>query len=59
MDLNDLFSRHQLSLVRAGSAASVEARHAHRGLAHGYAGRIASFQRSVGAGFTTVLAPVR
>ena len=32
MDLSYLFSRHQLSLVRAGSAASSDAR-ARRGLA--------------------------
>ena len=49
MDLNYLLGRHQLSLHRAGAAISPEARHAHRGLAVGYAGRIRSFQRAVGA----------
>ena len=37
MDLNYLLSRHQVSLMRADSAASPEARFAHRGLARAYA----------------------
>lgn len=40
MDLNELFFRHQISLVRATSATGLEARHAHRELAKGYARRI-------------------
>lgn len=44
MDLNELFFRHQISLVRAADAAGVEARHAHRELANGYARRIAQAQ---------------
>jgi hypothetical protein len=49
MDLNYLLSRHQLSMHRAGSASSPEARHAHRGLAAGYAGRIRTLQTHLGA----------
>lgn len=41
MDLNYLLHRHQVSLMRADSAASPEARHAHRGLARTYAALIA------------------
>lgn len=37
MDLNYLLSRHQVSLMRADSAASPEARFAHRALARAYA----------------------
>ena len=44
MDLNELFSRHQISLARATGAASMEARYAHRELANGYARRIALAQ---------------
>ncbi|WP_145118613.1 hypothetical protein [Sphingomonas sp. ABOLG] len=44
MDLNELYFRHQLSVVRATSAPTFEARHAHRGLAAGYARRIAALQ---------------
>ena len=50
MDLNYLLRRHQLSVHSAGAAATPEARHAHRGLASGYALRIRAFQRDVGAG---------
>ena len=59
MDLNYLFSRHQLSLVRATTAPSSAARHSHRGLAGGYAARIGDFQRGVGASFTSVRAAGR
>jgi len=44
MDLNYLLYRHQISLMRADSAASMEARHAHNGLARGYASRIAALR---------------
>jgi len=40
MDLNYLFHRHQLSLMRAKAAIGVEARRAHQALAEGYARRI-------------------
>lgn len=59
MDLNDLLSRHQHSLVAATSAGSHQARAEQRGLADRYARRIAAFQRGVGAGFAFVLAPTR
>ncbi|WBH17885.1 hypothetical protein [Sphingomonas radiodurans] len=49
MDLNHLFARHQMSLVNAEQAATAEARHAHAGLMHGYAARIATLQSDSGA----------
>lgn len=44
MDLNELFYRHQISLLRAADAAGVEAHYAHRELANGYARRIVQAQ---------------
>lgn len=44
MDLNELYFRHQISVVRAAAAANVEARAAHHGLASGYARRISDLQ---------------
>ena len=44
MDLNHLLYRQQVSLMRADAAASSEARHAHRGLARGYADRVRLLQ---------------
>jgi hypothetical protein len=41
MDLNYLYHRHQISLFMAFNAACGKARSAHRGLAEGYAARIA------------------
>jgi hypothetical protein len=55
MDLNELFYRHQISVVRAAEAASPEARHAHRGLVSGYAARIATMQVDAGAPATTMV----
>ncbi|MFS2111444.1 hypothetical protein ACCC88_17270 [Sphingomonas sp. Sphisp140] len=49
MDLNYLLHRHQISLMRASAAASVEARHAHEGLARGYAKRIAGLRTLLAA----------
>lgn len=49
MDLNHLLHRHQISLMRASAAASPEARHAHRGLAKGYAARIRTLSLDLGA----------
>lgn len=40
MGLNQLLHRHQISLMRADTAASPEARHSHRDLALRYARRI-------------------
>lgn len=50
MDLNYLLSRHLVSLMRATSALSVEARHAHRAFAKHYAERIREFHAASGAG---------
>ncbi|WP_165830963.1 hypothetical protein [Sphingomonas pokkalii] len=50
MDINDLLSRHQISLMRASAAGCVEARVAHHGLARGYADRIRELQARAGAG---------
>lgn len=49
MDLNYLFHRHQISVMRAGVAATPAAALAHHGLARGYAGRIATSQQASGA----------
>ena len=40
MDINYLLKREQISLVKAGSAKTVEARMAHAGLARGYGARL-------------------
>jgi hypothetical protein len=48
MDLNHLLYRQQVSLTRAASATSPEARHAHRGLARGYADRIRDLRAGLG-----------
>jgi hypothetical protein len=45
LDLNQLFYRQQVSLMRADRAACVSSRHAHRGLASGYGLRIAEIRR--------------
>ncbi len=50
MDLNYFLSRHQRSLFAAQSAACASSRHAHRGLADGYARQIRAFQENAGAG---------
>jgi len=49
MDLNYLLHRHQVSLMRADAAATGEGRHAHRGLAHGYAQQIETARTASGA----------
>ncbi|MGP7794512.1 hypothetical protein [Sphingomonas sp. CLY1604] len=56
MDLNQLLSRHQISLMRSTGATSPEVRHVHHGLAAGYADQIRSVQQAYGAAFT--LAPL-
>lgn len=48
MTLNYLLYRHQISQARARSAASREARTAHRGLAAGYAVRIRAIRADLG-----------
>lgn len=40
MDINYLLKREQVSLLRAKSALSIEARIAHAGLARGYAAKL-------------------
>ena len=49
MDLNYLLHRHQVSLMRAEAANSVESRYAHKALARGYAERIEQLQHDAGA----------
>ncbi len=49
MDLNYLYSRHQISLINAKAATSAEARLAHLGLAKDYAARINGAHRLLGA----------
>jgi len=49
MDLNYLLSRHQISLMRAETAACREAAIAHRGLARCYAVQIHALQERLGA----------
>ena len=53
MDVNYLYCRQQMELMRAEQAACPEARAAHRGLAEGYARRIAEARTRVvhGAGW--------
>ena len=51
MDLNQLFHRHQVSLMRADIAACPEARIAHEGLAAGYAARIETLRHELNAAF--------
>ncbi|MEZ0496179.1 hypothetical protein [Sphingomonas sp. IW22] len=50
MDLNYLLSRHQIALMQADAAASVEARHVHRNFARHYAARVNELQEKMGAG---------
>lgn len=56
MDLNYLLHRHQVSLMRAEAAASLEGRRAHGDLAQGYAARIASLRLELGAPGALVVA---
>jgi hypothetical protein len=50
MDLNDLYFRHQLSMMRAHSAQGSDNRRRHCADARGIAGEISLFQRKAGAG---------
>lgn len=47
MDLNRLYSQHQISLIRASSAGSAEQRSGHEAEAHGFAALIKAFQGSL------------
>ena len=55
MDLNELYHRHQISVMRASSATTREARSSHNGLALGYAGRIAEHQLAAGVSTPTIV----
>jgi hypothetical protein len=57
MDLNYLFSRHQVSLMRADTAASPEARYAHRRFAALYAARIDERRHALGGAFSLGATP--
>jgi hypothetical protein len=50
MDLNYLFYRQQVSLMRANTAGCREARRAHLGLARGYGDAIRTLQRELKQG---------
>ncbi len=49
MDLNDLYFRHQLSMMRAQSARGGDSRNRHCADARGIAGEISLFQHQAGA----------
>ncbi len=49
MDLNYLLGRHQHALHWSRAAPTSEARHAHNGLARGYADRVRTLQHDLGA----------
>ena len=53
MDLNLLYSRHQMSLIRAARAPDLELRLGHEREARGIAGQIARFQHTIGASAAT------
>jgi hypothetical protein len=55
-DLNYLHSRHQISLINAAAATSLEARSAHGRLAVLYADRINKHRLSLPAGSAALLA---
>jgi len=50
VDLNDLYFRHQLSVMRAGSSSDEQTRGMHLTRADELAQRIGAWQRRVGAG---------
>ena len=50
MDLNSLYSRHQISLIRASESRGGEARARHQADAEGIACQIGRFQQLSGAG---------
>lgn len=55
MDLNQLFYRHQVSMMRAAGAVSDESRQSFLRLAGGYAERIAIRRKALGAGTLLVV----
>ena len=56
MDMNYLFRRHQIVLMRAADAACRSSRHSHLGLAAEYAKRIRELQVELGATVTPLQA---
>lgn len=44
MDLNDLYARHQIAVMRAAGAPGCDTRHAHLDAAAGYARAITAFR---------------
>ncbi|HEX8055692.1 MAG TPA: hypothetical protein VF481_03460 [Novosphingobium sp.] len=59
MDLNDLYFRHQLSVMRAGSASDEQIRSLHLTRADELAQRIGIWQRRVGAGAASMWSACR
>lgn len=47
MDLNRLYSPHQISLIRASCTEDAKLRTSHEAEAHGFAALIKAFQRSL------------
>ena len=47
MDLNRLYSQHQICLIRASRADDAKLRISHEAAAHGFAALIKAFQRSL------------
>jgi hypothetical protein len=47
MDLNFLYSQHQISLIRASDAVTPDRRAFHQALADGFARRIGKFQSDI------------
>ena len=57
MDMNELLSRHQISLIRADAESCSELRFGHIELAAQYATRIQDLQLSLGNGGHSLVAP--
>ncbi|MBY9062592.1 hypothetical protein K7957_06580 [Sphingomonas yunnanensis] len=55
MDLNELYSRHQVSIARASDSVSATGRESYRICARGYAARIADVQWLAGVARPTVV----
>jgi hypothetical protein len=49
VDLNFLYSEHQIALMRASAAETCKGRVGQESIARGIAGRIEQFQRGIGA----------
>jgi hypothetical protein len=55
MDLNELYSRHQIALIRAAGPGDCGERRRFHGVADGFASRIGDLQHHLGARATTPL----